>query len=109
MDATAIDQFYTKDFTLLENGEIWNNDSIKINFKKVKLKEKVIPKRTNKIDFVEVTIGNGMAWVTYYNQGTWTEGDQFLGKANWLESAVLIWTEKRWKIQMLHSTVIKNE
>ena len=28
LDAKNIDKYYTKDFLLLENGEVWNNDSI---------------------------------------------------------------------------------
>jgi len=109
MDSKLIEKFYTKDFILLENGEIWNNDSIVSNFEKVRLQEKKLPKRINKIDFVEVKIANGMAWVAYQNQGTWTLENKFLGKANWLESAVLVYTDKSWKIQMLHSTVVKKE
>lgn len=109
MDSKLIEKFYTKDFILLENGEIWNNDSIVSNFEKARLQEKTLPKRINKIDFVEVKIANGMAWVAYHNQGTWSLENKFLGKANWLESAVLIYKDKSWKIQMLHSTIVKNE
>lgn len=109
MDSKLIEKFYTKDFILLENGEIWNNDSIVSNFEKARLQEKTLPKRINKIDFVEVKISNGMAWVAYHNQGTWSLENKFLEKANWLESAVLIYKDKSWKIQMLHSTIVKNE
>lgn len=109
MDENLIDKFYAKDFTLLENGEIWNNDSISANFEKAKLRDKIIPKRTNKIDFIDIKIINGMAWVAYHNNGTWTYEEKILGKAHWLESAVVIWTENRWKVQMLHSTIKKEE
>ena len=109
MDEKLIDKFYTKDFILLENGEIWNNDSISINFKKAKLREKIIPIRTNKIDFIDIKIGNGMAWVAYHNRGSWTHEKKVLGNAHWLESAIAIWTDNRWKVQMLHSTIIKEE
>jgi hypothetical protein len=108
MDSSKILKFHTKDFLLLENGVVWTNDSISNNFSTTLLREKVIPKRSNKITFIDTKILNSMAWVAYHNYAVWAIGEKIYGKAHWLESAIAIKTDNGWKIQMLHSTRIKD-
>lgn len=108
LEAKKIDQYYTKDFLLLENGEVWNNDSIS-NYLNNAILRKPKPKRLNTIEIIEVKIANGKAWVAYHNYATFFVDDKIVRKAHWLESAVAILTEKGWKLEMLHSTRIKNE
>lgn len=48
LDSKNIDKYYTKDFLLLENGEVWNNDSIK-NYLDNAILRKPNPKRMNTI------------------------------------------------------------
>lgn len=67
LDSKNIDKYYTKDFLLLENGEIWNNDSI-ANYLDKALLEKPIPNRVNSIEVIEIKILNKMAWIAYKNQ-----------------------------------------
>lgn len=108
LNAKNIDKYYTKDFLLLEHGEVWNNDTIANYLDKAKLR-KPIPKRENKIEIVEIKVSNGMAWIAYHNYATFSTDNAIIRKAHWLESATAISTPNGWKLQMLHSTRIKNE
>ena len=108
LDSGKILKFHTTDFLLLENGVVWTNDSISNNFTTTLLREKVIPKRSNKITLIDTKISNGMACVAYHNYAVWAIGEKIYGKAHWLESAIAIKTDNGWKIQMLHSTRVKD-
>jgi len=108
LNAENIDKYYTKEFLLLENGEVWNNDSIANHLDKARL-QKQIPKRVNRIEIIEIKIVNGMAWVAYQNYATFSIDNEIIRKAHWLESATAILTQNGWKLEMLHSTRIKTE
>lgn len=103
LNSKNIDKYYTKDFLLLENGEVWNNDSISDYLDKAALK-KPIPNRVNTIEFIEVKVSEGMAWVAYKNQATFSLNNEIIRKIHWLESATAILTENGWRLEMLHST-----
>lgn len=102
-----IEQYFTKDFILLENGEVWNSDTLTVHFEKAKQKT-VIPKRENKFEFINIKIEGNMAWIAYHNQAILTVNNEIIKKVKWLESATAILTEKGWKIQMMHSTRLKD-
>ena len=103
-----IEKYYTKDFLLLEHGEIWNNDSIVNYIKKAKLR---LPKpiRTNKIEVIDIKVKNKTAWIAYQNYAVFTIDNEIIRKAHWLESATAILTKDGWKLDMLHSTRVKKE
>ena len=103
LNSKNIDKYYTKDFLLLENGEVWNNDSISDYLDKAVLK-KPIPNRVNTIEFIEVKVSEGMAWVAYKNQATFSLDNEIIRKIHWLESVTAILTENGWRLEMLHST-----
>ena len=108
LNSKNIDKYYTKYFLLLENGEVWNNDSIS-NYLDNAVLKKPIPTRVNSIEFVEVKVLKGMAWIAYKNQAIFSLENKIIRKAYWLESATAILTENGWKLEMLHSTKTKNE
>jgi hypothetical protein len=108
LDAKNIDKYYTKDFLLLENGEVWNNDSIK-NYLDNAMLRKPNQKRMNTIEVIEIKIANKMAWIAYQNYATFSSDNKIIRKAHWLESATAILTENGWKLEMLHSTRIVKE
>lgn len=96
-------KFYTTaDFQLLENGEVWNLDTL-IN-KITPLKGSEIT-RTNHFDFITTSIKGNMAWVSYHNRADFRKGEK-QQSVKWLESAVLLKEGGRWKIQLLHSTTL---
>ena len=108
LNSKNIDKYYTKDFLLLENGEVWNNDSIS-NYLDNAVLKKPIATRVNSIEFIEVKVLKGMAWVAYKNQAIFSLENKIIRKAYWLESAIAILTENGWKLEMLHSTRTENE
>ena len=108
LNSKNIDKYYTKDFLLLENGEVWNNDTIAHYLDKALLR-KPNPKRVNTIEVIEIKIADKMAWIAYQNYATLSTDGKIIRKAHWLESATAILTEDGWKLQMMHSTRIKNE
>jgi hypothetical protein len=108
LDAKQIDRFYTSDFLLLENGEVWNNDSIATYLDGAILR-KPIPNRKNTIEIIDIKIANGTAWVAYHNYATFTINHEIVREAHWLESATAVLTEHGWKLDMLHSTRISNK
>jgi hypothetical protein len=108
LSSKNIDKYYTKDFLLLENGEVWNNDTIASYLNKAILRTPN-PKRMNTIEIIDIKVTNKTAWVAYHNYATFTIDNKIIRKAHWLESATAILTENGWKIDMLHSTRIKNE
>lgn len=108
LNSKNIDKYYTQDFLLLENGEVWNNDTIANYLDKAVLK-KPMPIRVNSIEIIAIKVSNGTAWIAYKNQAVFTVDHKIIRKASWLESATAILTEKGWKLDMLHSTRVKNE
>jgi hypothetical protein len=108
LNSKNIEKYYTEEFLLLENGEVWNNDSIASYLDNAILK-KPIPKRENTIQIIEIKIINEMAWVAYQNNAIFSIDDKIIRKAQWLESATAILTGNGWKLEMLHSTRMKNE
>lgn len=103
MDNEAIKAELSTDFTLLENGKVWNTDSLTAAINKGKGMD---IKRVNKFEFLKTEEAGNTAWVSYYN----TAELEFKGKqiiVRWLESAVLVKEQRKWKIKLLHSTELK--
>lgn len=108
LNARNIDKYYTKDFLLLEDGVVWNNDSI-TNYLDNAISKKPIPIRVNSIEIIEIKVSEEMAWIAYRNHAVFSIENKIYGEAHWLESATAILTENGWKLEMLHSTVTKKE
>ena len=98
-------RYYTKDIEFVEHGEVWNLDVFI---------DRIIPmvgkglKRVNTFAFTKTVLRDNTAWVIYYNTAEFEmkgEKDQ----AKWLESAVLIKDEGRWKLSLLHSTELDDK
>lgn len=103
-----LQQYYSEDFLLLEDGEVWDLDKIREMMDMAAEMEK-LPERINSFNFIELKIAGRMAWVAYHNKAVFKVDGNIVGEMNWMESAVAIETEEGWKLQMLHSTVIDNE
>jgi hypothetical protein len=103
MDNEAIKAELSTDFTLLENGKVWNTDSLTAAINRGKGMDL---KRVNKFEFLKTEEAGNTAWLSYYN----TAELEFKGRkiiVRWLESAVLVKEQKKWKIKLLHSTELK--
>ena len=105
LDTNSLARLHTDDFLLLENGEVWTNDSI-INYQRSAMVGMIEQgyQRTNRMEFLTTEANDDLAWTTYHNYGTWTVGQDTTGQAHWLESAIAIKTTEGWKLKMLHST-----
>lgn len=103
-DFNKLKSYCTTDISVLENGISWNLDTLeqKIN------STKAIPdfKRVNTIGFLDTRVKGKTAWVSYNNRADVIRNGQ-KGYVQWLESVVLVKEGKFWKIQLLHSTLIK--
>lgn len=100
-DTAALKTFVTPQVRFYEYGQVWTIDTL---IQKV-MQSKSIPdfKRTNSFQFVNTSISNNTAWVTYYLQSTFTRnGKEELVK--WMETVVLVKEKKNWKVDVLHST-----
>lgn len=98
-DGKAMQETATKDFQLLEHGEDWTMQQ---------LIEAVQPKgkpyeRKNFFCQIRAYEKGDVAWVSYWNKAE-IRRDSGLRIVVWLESAVLVKEDDRWKIQLLHST-----
>ncbi len=105
LDTARIRAYHTDDFILLEQGLVWNNDSVaRYLLDEQKRKEEVQYQRLNRFDYVRSVQRQNTIWVAYKNYGTWVKGSDTLGTVQWLESAIAIRENNGWKIQQLHST-----
>ena len=103
LDDARMRNYLTSDFLLLENGEVWNADSLARNFSRMKGKEFT---RKNSFRYIRTEQAGNAAMVAYHNRAD----IMFNGKPiiiEWLESAQLERRNKAWKIKLLHSTPIK--
>jgi len=103
-DFDRLKSYCTTDISVLENGITWNLDTLE-----QKIKSTIaIPdfKRVNMIGFLDTRLKGKTAWVSYNNRADVTRNGQ-TGYVQWLESVVLVKEGKGWKIQLLHSTLIK--
>jgi ketosteroid isomerase-like protein len=93
----------TPDVLILEHGVVWNMDTL------VSYTRKQRPpdfRRVNAFNFFETEIGRDIAFVSYYNEANITANDSGW-HLKWLETAILVKENKRWKIKTLHSTRIE--
>lgn len=98
-------KFYTKNIEFIEYGEIWD---MNILIGRVKPMVSTGVKRINTLKFTKTEVKENTAWVIYYNTADF-EREGKKSQTNWLESVVLIKDEGRWKMTILHSTVLKDE
>lgn len=103
-DSLQLKLYCAADIALYEYGEAWNLDTL-IN-KAISLNTATDFKRINTINFINTTISNKVAWATYNNQADITMNGKHITK-KWLETVVLVKEDKRWKIKVLHSSLIK--
>jgi SnoaL-like domain len=103
-DSVSLKQYCTNDITLYEYGMAWNMDTL-IN-RAITLNTAADFKRINAIDFINTTIGKDAAWATYYlNSEITKDGKQTSVK--WQETVILINEKNKWKVKVLHSSLIK--
>lgn len=103
-DSVSLKDYCTADIVLFENGMVWNLDTLIM--KGITLNQATDFKRINTIDFINTTINKNTAWATYHLHSEITRNGK-QGFVQWMETVVLVRDKKRWKIKVLHSTLIK--
>jgi ketosteroid isomerase-like protein len=102
-DAERLGEFYTEDFLLLEQGEVWDMEMVRGYLTRAKSNPNP-PKRTNWFEYIETKIFGDRAWVAYHNFATISRNGEVIQELYWLESATAIRTSGGWRLDMLHST-----
>ncbi|MBJ6109589.1 nuclear transport factor 2 family protein [Hymenobacter sp. BT523] len=103
LDTKTMKQYITTDFLLLEDGAVWNIDTLVNKIKPLKATGYT---RVNHLNFFRTDVKGNTAWVAYDNAAEMSAGERKRSR-QWLESAVLVKEGKDWKIQLLHSTSSK--
>ena len=103
-DSVSLKLYCNDDILLYEYGMVWNIDTL-IN-KAIVLNTATDFKRVNTFDFIKTAINKNTAWTTYTLHSEITSnGKQRI--VEWMETVVLVKEKKRWKIKLLHSSLIK--
>lgn len=105
-NAEKVSDFYTGDFILLEQGEVWDLEMIKSYFVNAK-NDPDRATRLNRFEFIKTTIEGNRAWIAYQNYATFKKDGAIVMEIHWLESATATKTNDGWRLDMLHSTRIK--
>lgn len=103
-DSVNLKNYCTGDIALFENGSTWNVDTLIL--KAITLNTATDFKRSNNIDFINTTVKKDIAWATYNLYSEITRNGK-LSTVQWMETVVVIKEGKKWKIKVLHSTLIK--
>jgi ketosteroid isomerase-like protein len=103
-DAVSLKQYCADDITLYEYGMTWNLDTL-IN-KAITLNTAADFKRINTFEFINTTVDKNVAWTTYNLTSEITK-DGKQTSVKWMETVIAIKEQNKWKIKVLHSTLIK--
>lgn len=102
MDTSEYKTILTKDYLLLENGELFDTDG--------DIAAMPDPnsgyERTDTFDFRYVKIEGDIAYAVYFLKADITEKTKGFIHKEWLESTILRRSGGEWKIALLHSTRI---
>lgn len=99
-ELSAVSDYYTDDFLLLEQGEVWNMAKI---HRTLQMMKNDTAKRINSFDFIKVEVTGNSAWVAYHNTAKIIRNGKEI-YVYWLESATAVKTKDGWRLNMLHST-----
>lgn len=103
VNTDTLKHYATADFTLLEEGEVWNMDTL---LSKIEPLRQQNVKRVNSFEYLNAEENGKLGWISYFNTAKFTQGERSQ-EVRWLESAVLVKEGNRWRIKMLHSTRIR--
>lgn len=104
-DSVSLKQYCADDISLYEYGMAWNLDTL-IN-RAITLNTATDFKRINTFEFINTTVNNNIAWTTYHLSSEITK-DGKQASVKWLETVIVVNEKNKWKIKVLHSTLIKS-
>jgi len=103
-DSVSLKNYCTADIALFENGSIWNADTLIL--KAITLNTATDFNRINNIDFISTTVNKNTSWATYNLHSEITRNSK-QATVQWMETVIAVKENKKWKIKVLHSTLIK--
>lgn len=103
-DSASLKSYCTADVTLFEYGQVWTLDTL--IRKAITLNTATDFKRVNSIEFINSSVDKNSAWATYNLHSEITRAGKPVS-IHWLESVILVREKKKWKLKVLHSTMIK--
>jgi len=105
-DSISLKKFCATDIMLFEYGNKWNVDTLIL--KAITLNTASDFKRINSIDFVSTVVNGKAAWANYHLHSEITrDGKQ--SNVQWIETGVAVKEDKKWKIKVLHSTLLQRK
>ncbi len=103
VDSTKISTYHTDDFIILENGEVWNNQRIKLYIRD-QLSTPNRAQRKNMMEYISIEKYGLSMQIAYHNRAEFYVQDSLVGEGSWLESATAVKTDDGWRLKMMHST-----
>lgn len=103
-DSVSLKNYCTEDLLLFEYGQVWNLDTL-IQKAIVRNTAKDF-KRVNTIDFITTTVDKRTAWATYNLHSEIIRDNQKV-TLYWMETIIAVKERNKWKIKVLHSSLIK--
>ena len=103
-DSVSLKLYCANDITLYEYGMAWNIDTL--ISRAITQNTSTDFKRINTIDFINTTINKEVAWTTYHLSSEITK-DGKQASVKWLETVILVNEKNKWKVKVLHSSLIK--
>jgi len=105
-DSVSLKKYCATDIILFEYGNKWNVDTLIL--KAITLNTASDFKRINSIDFVSTVVNGKAAWANYHLHSEITrDGKQ--SNVQWIETVVAVKEDKKWKIKVLHSTLLQRK
>ena len=103
-DSVSLKNNCTADVLFFEYGQIWNLDTL---IRKAIIQNTTTDfKRINSFNFIDTTVEGNTAWASYYLKSEFMrDGKQSF--IQWLETVVLVKDKKRWRVKVLHSSLVK--
>lgn len=101
-DFDKMDALTTSDFIISENGELWNNDTLKKILTNAPIEERLWT-LTNFETRVEKTSGT----TSYDNHGKFKINDSLTHEIEWIETATFKKVDGQWKMSYLQSSIKK--
>jgi ketosteroid isomerase-like protein len=103
-DSVSLKNNCTADILLYETGSIWNADTLILQA--ITLNTAIDFKRINTFDFINTTVAENTAWATYNLHSEITRNGK-KATVQWMETVIVVKEKQKWKIKVLHSTLIR--
>jgi len=103
-DSVSLKSYSATDISLIEYGQIWTLDTL--IRRAIRLNTASDFKRVNLLEFINSAVDKNTAWATYNLHSKIIRGGKQVS-IHWLESVIMVREKKKWRIKVLHSTMIK--